>query len=184
MTTPNDKPRMSDEAIRNGSGKNWAEWVEILDAWGAAGKTHTEIARHISGLGVDGWWAQSVTVGYERIKGRRAAGQRSDGLFEGSASKTFPFPVERLYAAWTDESERDQWLEPGLLTLRTGQEDRSARFDIVGDNRILSLYFTDKGAGKSSVALQQVKLPSKNAADAFRETWKLLLSDLARHLKG
>ena len=183
MTTTTTKPDLSDEAIKNGSGKTWAEWVEILDAWGAAEKPHKEIAWYVADLGVDGWWAQGVTVGYERIKGLREHGQRRDGHFEGSASKTFAVPVERLCAAWTDESERDRWLEPGTLTMRTAQAGRSARFDLA-DGGILALWFTDKGPEKSSVALQLDKLTAKAAANAFRETWKARLADLAKHLKG
>lgn len=183
MNAP-DKPQLDDEAIERGSGKNWAEWVEILDAWGAAGKNHTEIARHVHDLDVDDWWAQSVTIGYEQIKGLRATGQQRDGSYEGSASKTFGVGVDRLSAAWIDDSERDQWLEPGLLTLRTAQEGKSARFDIANDGGILALYFTDKGPDKSSVQLQVVNLASKEAAGTFRETWKARLTDLAKHLKG
>lgn len=32
MTDTTNKPHMSDEAIRNGSGKTWAEWKSLLDA--------------------------------------------------------------------------------------------------------------------------------------------------------
>ncbi len=184
MPMPTDKPRHNDEVIENGSGKNWADWGNILDDWGAAEKSHTEIARHVARLGVDDWWAQSVTVGYERIKGLRAAGQGRDGLFEGSASKTFAVGADRLSAAWIEESERDTWLTPGTLTLRTVQEGKSARFDIVNENGILALYFTVKGTNKSTVQLQLDKLPSKEAAVEFRAIWKGRLADLARHLEG
>ncbi|MDQ3657896.1 MAG: hypothetical protein M3457_22825 [Chloroflexota bacterium] len=183
MATSTAKPDISDEAMREGSGKSWDEWVHVLDAWGAAEKPHKEIAQYVCDLGVDGWWAQGVTVGYERIKGLRAHGQRRDGHFEGSASKTFPVPVDRLAAAWIDETERDRWLEPGILILWTAQDGRSARFDIA-DGGILALWFTNKGPGKSSVALTCDKLPSKAAADAFRETWKAYLASLAKHLRG
>ncbi len=184
MTQTTTKPDLSDEAIRKGSGKTWDEWTEILDAWGAAEKPHKDIAQYVCDLGVDGWWAQGVTVGYERIKGLRAHGQRRNGHFEGSASKTFAVPVERLFTAWTDDADRDRWLEPGMLTMRTAQDHRSARFDIAGDDGILALWFTEKGSGKSSVALQLDKLPSKEAADEFRATWKAHLANLARHLKS
>ncbi len=177
------EPGLSDEAIRKGSGKTWTEWVEILDVWGAAEKPHKDIAQYVCDLGVDGWWAQGVTVGYERIKGLRVHGQRRNGHFEGSASKTFAVPVERLFTAWTVEAERDRWLEPGTLTMGTAQGHRSARFDVAEEGGILALWFTDKGPGKSSVALQRDKLPSKVAADAFRENWKAHLTNLARHLR-
>jgi hypothetical protein len=181
MTTKASMPPVSDEAIRRGSGKGWDEWVAVLDAWGALDRSHTEIANHVhEAFGVDGWWAQSVTVGYERLKDLREVGEVAGGRFAGSASKTFPVPLDRLWQAWIDDAQRDQWLPPGTLTLRTAQEGRSARFDIAGGG-ILALWFTDKGA-KSSVQLQQETLPSKEAADTFRATWKAHLANLAAYL--
>ena len=35
----------SDEAMRRGSGRGHQEWFDLLDAWGATGHSHTEIAR-------------------------------------------------------------------------------------------------------------------------------------------
>ena len=59
----------SETAIRRGTGKGWAEWIRILDRWGAKKHTHREIARWLRDeRGVTGWWAQSVTVGYERAR--------------------------------------------------------------------------------------------------------------------
>jgi hypothetical protein len=172
---------MSDEAIREGSGKTWNEWVAVLDEWDASSKSHTEIARYIAGLGVDGWWAQGVTVGYERIKGLRQAGQQRDGSFQGSASKTVPVSIDRLFEAFVNDEARDAWLEPGTLTLRTAQPGKSARFD--SDEGIVAMWFTDKGGNKSSVQLQVEKLPSKEAVDDFKALWKARLTDLAKWLQ-
>ncbi len=176
------KPLMSDEAVVRGSGRTWDQWVELLDAWGAAERAHRDIARHVQEAhGVDGWWAQTVTVGYERLKGLREVGQVAGGTFEGSASKTFGAPLSRLWSAWLEEAERDQWLPLGTLTLRTAQEGRSARFDVSGGG-ILALWFTDKG-DKSSVQVQQEQLPAKADADAFRATWKAHFAHLVEYLK-
>jgi hypothetical protein len=49
---------------------------------------------------IPGWWSQTVAVGYERIKGLRAIGQRMDGSFEASKSRTFAVPLARLYGAF------------------------------------------------------------------------------------
>jgi hypothetical protein len=62
----------SDEAVSRRTGHTWPEWVRILDAKGAATMEHPAIARMVSGLGVPDWWSQTVTVGYERIKGLRS----------------------------------------------------------------------------------------------------------------
>ncbi len=173
---------MSDEAIREGSGKTWDEWVAVLDEWGAASKSHAEIARYVGGLGVAGWWAQGVTVGYERIKGLRQAGQQRDGSYQGSASKTVAVSIDRLFEAFVNDAARDAWLEPGTLTLRTSRPGKSARFD--SDEGIVAAWFTAKGNDKSSVQVQVEKLPSKEAADEFKSLWKARLADLASSLRG
>jgi hypothetical protein len=178
------EPGMSDEAIKKGSGKSWDEWFALLDAWGAMEKTHTEIARHISEeLGIDGWWAQGVTVGYERARGMRAVNQTLNG-FVMNASKMVNIPVNRLYAAFVDESNRDRWLEPGTLRLRTSQENRSARFDILTlEGSLLEVNFTAKSIAKSSAALQQGKLSDDEERAIWKTFWKERLERLAALLR-
>ncbi len=176
------EPGMSDAAIRRGTGKTWDEWSQVLDGWGATGRTHAEIARHLANEhGLRGWWAQSVTVGYERARGARAVHQLPDG-FSVNASKTFPVPVERLFAAFVEEAARDEWLEPGMLRLRTSQANRSARFDVPVNGTRLQVNFAAKGDAKSSAALQHVKLPSQEEIETWRAFWKERLSRLAEPL--
>lgn len=178
-------PQMSDAAIREKTGKTWPEWREALDAWGAADKPHDAIARYLNEeLGVDGWWAQSVTVGYERMTGRRETGQKSDGSYAASASKTVPAGIDDHMTAWTDAAARDQWLAPGTLSLRTSQPGKSARFNDTTTGDIVALWFTDKGPGKSSVSLQIEKLSSREAVDERKTLWKARLASLATFLKG
>ena len=174
------EPGMSDEAIKKGSGKSWDEWFALLDAWGALEMTHTEIARYISAeLGVDGWWAQGVTVGYERARGMRAVHQTLNG-FVMNASKTVNVPVSRLYAAFVNEPIRDRWLEPGTLRLRTSQENHSVRFDILTlEGSLLEVNFTAKSNAKSSAALHQGKLAGDEERTIWRTFWKERLERLA-----
>src|SRR5215470_4635421 len=92
----------SDAVMKTNTGHTWEQWVEILDRVSAHQWTHGRIAEHVNQEhNVPGWWAQSVTVGYERIRGLRAVGQRRDGSFEASKSKTFAVPLNRLYRAWS-----------------------------------------------------------------------------------
>lgn len=180
-----EQPGLSDEAIHKGTGKSWTEWLEALDAWDARDRTHKEIAAYVvEHFGIGGWYAQSVTVGYERMRGLRAHGQGRDGTYSGSVSKTFPVPIATLHRTWTDDAERDRWLDPGTLRLRTAQQATSARFDVVEDGSILAVFFVDKGGQKSSVQLQNEKLPTKEAAERFRVVWRERLSHLAEVLKG
>jgi hypothetical protein len=120
---------MSDEAIRRGTGRGWEEWFDLLDEAGAAERPHKENARWLrEQQEIGGWWAQSVTVSYERARGLRAVGERPAG-FSVTAQKTVAVPVDRLYEAFVDESQRARWLPGGELRERTATKPKSARFD-------------------------------------------------------
>src|SRR5262245_50459176 len=70
---------MADAVVREKTGRDWTEWVRTLDAHDAEQMKHGDIATLVNGTyKVADWWSQTVTVGYERIKGLRARGQRRD----------------------------------------------------------------------------------------------------------
>src|SRR3954464_5960827 len=65
----------SDAIIKQKTGCTWERWVKALDRARANTWPHGEIAKYVrEKYQIPGWWAQSVTVGYERIKGLRAVG--------------------------------------------------------------------------------------------------------------
>src|SRR6266511_537682 len=99
----------SESAILKQTGRTWAEWVRVLDGVRAAEKPHREIAQYVSSLGTPDWWSQTVTVGYERIRGLRDKGQRRDGAYEASKSRTFAVPLEKRYAAFANARTRARW---------------------------------------------------------------------------
>ena len=175
---------VSDEVIRRRTGRGWEEWFDVLDDSGAIAKPHGEIARWLqSEHGVDGWSAQSVTVSYERARGRRAVGEHADG-FAITASKTVAVPVDRLYDAFVDESLRQRWLPDGDLRERTATKPKSARFDWGdGESRVV-VGFTAKSDAKSLVAIEHARL--RNAADAERMKafWRERVAALKEVLEG
>jgi hypothetical protein len=176
-----DLTGMSDDTVATKTGKSWPEWVEALDAIGAAGMEHGAIARWIhEQTGLD-WWAQTVTVGYERIRGLRDVGQRRDGAYEAGKSRTFPVPVGDLFDAFTDETRRRQWLD-SELTIRKATPHRSVRISW-SDGSNVQVYLTDKGPAKSTVTIQHGKLPSRNAADEAKAFWAARFDVLAGLLK-
>src|SRR3954447_25721016 len=112
-------PGLSEETILRGSGRTWDQWFALLDAWNATARSHTEIAQYVEvDLGVKPWYAQSVTVGYERARGLRAVNESSSG-FSVTASRTVPVPIEQLFEAFLDEFSQ-------LLRVRTKRPPRSA----------------------------------------------------------
>jgi len=163
---------VSDEVIRRRTGRGWEEWFDLLDDWGAIARPHGEIARWLaSEHGIDGWSSQSVTVSYERARGRRAVGEYANG-FTISAQKTVAVPVERLYDAFVDESLRERWLPDGELRERTASKPKSARFDWGdGDTRVI-VWFEARGDAKSTAALQHERLADAQEAERMKTFWR------------
>ena len=82
------KGAASEATIRQRTGHGLDHWFDVLDRFGAVQKGHTAAARHLAtDHGVPGWYAQGITVAYERARGVRAVNQRCDGEFEVSVSK-------------------------------------------------------------------------------------------------
>jgi hypothetical protein len=172
----------SDELIEAKTGCDWERWVTALDYAKAYEWSHRDIARHIQGkYKTPGWWTQTVTVGYERIKGLRAIGQRRDGGFEASKSRTLPVPLARLYRGFSDKRNRAKWL-PGLdLTVRSSTKEKSMRI-LWPDGTPVVVLFEAKGNGKSAVHLQHGRLPDKPAADKLKAFWGERLDALGEAL--
>jgi hypothetical protein len=173
---------MSDASIKAKTGCDWERWVKALDKWGADKMSHRQIAEMVAKTWkVDGWWSQTVTVGYERIKGLRARGQRRDGSYEATKSRTFDVPIETLFDAWADKSVRDRWLNDTNVKVRTATAPKSIRLGLA-DGSILAVGFLPKGKSKSSVAVSQVKLPDKETADRLKQYWSEQLDALGEVL--
>jgi hypothetical protein len=160
---------MSDAAVRSKTGRTWAEWVRVLDAAHAMEKPHRQITEYVSSLGTSDWWTQMVTVGYERIRGLRAKGQRRGGGYEANKSRTFAVPVETLFNAFANARKRRAWL-PVKLIVRTATPYKTMRITWDDETRV-QLGFMTKGAARSAVAVQHEKLPDKAAADAIKAAW-------------
>ena len=177
-----DLAGMSDTSIKEKTGRTWNAWVRTLDGHGAEKMAHGKIAAIVNGeYGVDGWWSQTVTVGYERIKGLRARGQRRDGSYEASKSRTFSVPVETLFDAWANPSIRRRWLTGVTVKVRTATPHKSMRLGW-SDSSIVAVGFTPKGASKSAVALAHTKLPDREAAARFKQFWSERLDALGELL--
>ena len=120
---PVSEERLSEHRARLGP------LVGLLDAWDATNHTHTEIARWL----VDGAGraAAGGRIDHRRVRARpRHAGHGSArGRLAVSATKTVGVPVERLFAAFPDETLRERWLPGAELRLRTATPPRPARYD-------------------------------------------------------
>jgi hypothetical protein len=183
--TPKDYPTlagMSDASLKAKTGCAWERWVKALDRLGAEQMSHGDIAELVhKKYKVDGWWSQTVTVGYERIKGLRARGQRRNGTYEATKSRTFNVPVATLFDAWADGGVRKRWMNGGSVKVRTATAPKSMRLDW-NEGGIIAVGFSSKGASKSSVAVAHTKLPSKAEADRIKRYWSERLNTLGEVL--
>lgn len=170
---------MADEKVEAKTGRTWAQWVRLLDSVKAAEKPHREIAEYVASLGTPDWWTQTVTVGYERIRGLRDRGQRRGGAYEASKSRTFPVALARLFDAFADDDFRARWLpESSVLSKTRGKRIRLAW----NDGTPVQVEFLAKGPAKSTVAVTHLKLPSKAASDAIKKEWAASFDRLAELL--
>jgi hypothetical protein len=175
---------MSDEKIKAKTGCTWERWVAALDREGANEMAHRDIVAIVNKkYKIDGWWSQTVTVGYERIKGLRARGQRRDGTYEAGKSRTFNVPVATLFDAWADASTRRKWLSADNVRVRTATSPKSIRLGWT-DGSIIAVGFLPKGKSRSSVSLSHTKLPDRATANRLKAFWSEALDALGEVLTG
>ena len=103
----------------------------------------------------------------------RAINERPDG-FSVNASKTFAVPVERLFAAFVNEDERERWLDGIALRTRTSvpTQIRPLSTLLPGDGR-LAVTFIARGDAKSSAQLQQERLADAAAVARQPDTLEI-----------
>jgi hypothetical protein len=175
----------SDAEIRRRTGRGWEEWFDLLDEWHADELAHKAIARRVADeLDIEPlvWEAQAVTVSYERARGLRAVGQRTDG-FAITASKTVAVPVNRLFDAFVKGSQRDGWLPDGQLSERTATRPTSVRFDWADGETRVNVVLEAKGGAKSTVTIEHARLADASEAERRKAYWRERLTSLKAQLE-
>jgi len=164
------------------TGRDWVEWCALLDKKGAKNLSHREIARliHEKYHGGD-WWSQMITVGYERLRGRREVNQRTSG-FAVSASKTIAVPAAAAFAAWADARRRAHWLAGVKLIIRTATAPRSVRLTC-DDGTSIEVVITARGRGRCLVAVDHTRLADAQQVAERRHCWKEMLAALKHYLE-
>lgn len=194
-TKKTTKGAISDASVVKKTGHDLSHWFAVLDKFGAVEKGHTRAARHLYEThGVDGWYAQGITVSYERERGVRGVNQRCDGAWEVSVSKTITATTAQLVKAFTDPRKRDGWIgeaDPQLARAMAAgiadpkskgfvvRPDGLARFRYRWDGTIVQLYAYPKPGGKLAVTVQHTKLADGDAVERYRGQWKTAFNLLA-----
>ena len=164
----------SDVAIRERTGRGWEEWFDALDDWGAADRSHRDIARWLAeqqGIDPLAWNAQAIAMSYERTRGMREVGEHPDG-FRVTASKTLAVPIERLFDAFVDEARRLSLRE------RTATRPKSARFDWTDGESRVHVTFDAKSDAKTTVTLEHARLGDAEERERMKAFWRERLAAL------
>lgn len=193
--------RISDEAVEKATGKMWAAWLALLDEAGAAGWEHKDVASFLAGRhGLTPWWSQTVTVGYERARGLRAAGETAGAGFEVGAQKTVALPQERAWGLLVSPRGLAVWLgeTPGVA-LAAGQAFATTE-GITGTVRVfnpphhmrmtwrpegwsrastLQVRAVPVGAGRTSLRFHHEQLAGERGRGRIRQRWHEALAELA-----
>jgi hypothetical protein len=169
---------VGDDAMAAATGHPRSHWFALLDAQGATGWTHQQIATWlVEAHGVDPWWSQGVTVGYEQARGIRVPGQRRDGSFESSSSRTVPLGVAEAYRLVADPAVRDRWLDvPVEVTGETA--DSSVRWTLPDGSRAV-VRVQPVRPGATRVAVQHGRLADADAVTGSKASWSERLTRLA-----
>lgn len=166
------------ESIEKATGKSWDEWLKFFDSIGAKDLSHKEIAQKVHEDGTPGWWSQNVTVAYEQHIGRRVPGQRSDGKFDVSVSKTIDGTMDEAFDKWLalvkDKKEFDGASVEGEPSTSKTEKWRNWRCKLADGSRIVVGIY-QKASGKAGLGLAHEKLSSAVQAEAKRAFWQEFL---------
>ena len=196
---PPSRGQVNDEAARKKTGHGLDHWFAVLDAFGGATKGHTAAAAHLyKDHGVPGWYAQGITVAYERARGLRDVNQSCTGTFQVSVSKTVPAPVAEVVDALRSPERRAAWLkdaDPALVQALdaafTGDKPREVKtkgndyawLRFPWDSHTVVIYINGKPKGASVVA-DNSGLTNPDLIEQRRAQWKVALAGLQRYLAG
>jgi uncharacterized protein YndB with AHSA1/START domain len=188
---------VSDAAAVKKTGHDLAHWFAVLDAFDPRAKGHTDRARYLyEDHGMPGWYAQGITVAYERERGLRVMNQSCSGDFQVSVTRTVRVPVAEVVEAIGNPRRRAEWLRGADEGLRraleaafTGPKARKvaikdanyARLRYPWDGAPVELRVQGKKTGASVVA-DNSGLPRAELVEERRSQWKAALESLQRHL--
>lgn len=199
------QPDISNESIKAKTGRGWAEWIKVIDGLGGADMTHKEIVQKLyeKSLGTNGWWRQSITVGYEKIKGRRVLGQTADQGFEVGVHKTLPVERDELWEFLLSRQGLKLWLgtlEELILErkqpyktaedtegeVRTFKESEFIRMTWQPRGRrtptTLQIRMNSTGENKTRFSFHHEKLEDPKDREAMRDHWRDVTEKIAKAL--
>lgn len=170
------------QAIERATGRSWDDWLQFMERAGAAELNHKDIASKVTAdlegkIDSADWWAQGVTVAYEQHIGRRVPGQRQDGTFEMSVSRSTQLGMQDLMDQWTAFATRDE--EMRALTAeepRVSGTDKRINWRAKSkDGSEIRVTSEPKKNGTASIIATHSRLQTRELNAEAREQWAGIL---------
>jgi len=169
-------------AVARATGRSWDAWLDHLNRIGASSLSHQEIAAAVlpeldGAVDNPGWWAQSIAVAYEQHIGRRVPGQRSDGTFQATVSRSTPLGMEALMQAWVAFAATDKDVldlvqsEPRV----SGTEKRITWRTRAKDGANVVVTSEPKKNGTASLVVQHMGCRTHDESRKARDAWTAIL---------
>ena len=177
------------KAVERATDRTWDEWLRFMDGIGAKDLDHKAIALEVYGeldgtIEQLGWWTQAVTVAYEQYIGRRIPGQRSDGTFQTSVSRSTTLGMAELMDRWHKFAADDETVQDivGDGDPRVSGTDRRITWRTKArDGSSVVVTSEPKKNGTASIVATQVGLATLELNEEARKRWTSVVS---RFLEG
>lgn len=164
------EPEVGEDTVRDATGRGWEEWCDLIDASPANTEGHAAIAAWlVEEMGVEGWWAQTVTLGYERITGRRLPYQQPDGTFTVNKTKTVEVDAELLKRTLLDDQHRGDVFPDQVTELRSRPESKVVRLRI--GPGLAQVALQNRDDGRTTVSIAHEGLPNLEDLEEWRFYW-------------
>ena len=166
--------KVSDDRLRDATGRIRADWHALLEAAGASTWAHPEIARWlVEEQGVDGWWALGITVGFEQAIGRRLPGQASDGTFAVAVTRTLAGSrvelLDPVVSALVASLGEPASLTPASLY-------STARWKLDGETIVVAV--SEPKPGRTLVSITRSRIRDGDSLDAAKHALRGILEGL------
>jgi hypothetical protein len=176
--------KISDESVKESTGKVWKEWMSLLNKAGGKRMEHKEMAKLLSRkYKLTPWWSQMVTVQYEQdVKGRKK--HESTEGFQVSKSITLSFPISKIYNTINSPLKRIVWFKDPSITITKSVKDKSIRGKWVDKKTNIEFQFYLKNANKTQLVVQHSKIISAEKAEIMKKYWGKQLNNLKKYLQN
>ena len=175
--------------VERATNRTWDEWLAFMEKVDAKSLDHHQIAikvyEELDGT-IDnlGWWTQAVTVAYEQYIGRRIPGQRPDGTFQTSVSKSTKLGMDDLIKKWADYAAEDKAvLDLAGDDIRVGGTDRRKTWRTkAADGSTIMVISEPKPNGTASIVVQHMGLLTLELNNEAKSEWTVILGRFMERL--